>query len=139
MSLPSEVRYFAPGTEPMRKKITPYLQKKIARLKAKGHTCAYIAKKIKRHYMATFYYFNDEHRARVLTKRYPQKKYADKTPEQKARTLEINRAWTERNRKKVNSYHRKYRLQTVLPRKYEAKKKLVIEIGKQLGLYENHR
>lgn len=139
MSLPSEVRYFAPGTEPMRKKITPYLKKKIARLKAEGHTCAYIAKKIKRGYMTTFYYFNDEYRTIQLTKRYPQKKYADKTPEQKARTIEIHNAWVRRNRKKVNRYHRRYHHQTVLPRRYEAKKKLVIEIGKQLGLYENHR
>lgn len=126
----------------MRKKITPYPKKKIARLKAEGHTCAYIAKKIKHSYCGVYYYFDAEHRAIQLAKRYPKKKYSARTPAEKKRLVAYQQAWQRKHKNKISKWNRRrYREVTMIKRQQQEhqKRQLVIEIGKQLGLYENHR
>lgn len=118
------------------KNLTTYQKNKIRRLYAEGMTRADIARKLKRSWYAVTTTLFPEKKSRGKYKR-----WADKTPEEKELSNKRRDKWIKDNYKKnlrltraATRRYRKRKKQKLL----QENKKLVIELGKQLGLYETH-
>lgn len=124
------------------KKWTPlskYKKKRIQELKHQGLRNFEIAKKLKITTQLVGYYTNANTRKQVLERgrKRTHTKYGLMSVEQRERYKERNLAWYYRNKKKVSRQHKKHR-EVVKKQKYEDNKKLIVQLGKQLGLYEKN-
>lgn len=125
-------------------------RKKILALHAQGIKNAVIARMVKRSWSGVYECIHPEiaeKRKLAGVKDYRRKKKLHElTPAERKRRLEINRIWRMKNIKKIRRRtrknmikYRKIKKEKLAAEKLEYNKVLLVEIGKKLGLYENHR